>query len=254
MKRAILFLVLFTLLLSGCSGDEAETTVPVITEPTVTTTAPTEPATVPAEAPPAIAPTEPTETEAPTEPAETQGFQSYTVSISDPEKPIYEGPAFLTNCVDLVWEAGVYTIVEEAEDSDGNLWGRLKSGIGWICLTEPAIVPVYADYAPEHFVYAHSWHCGEADYVTDMGIIPMESMTDVRIVLLNVLENYAVDEVLYQADSLDAEEALKISVVFWGDFTTYGIQFTDANGLPRYFALSISGKDGSLICSEYQPE
>ena len=29
---------------------------------------------------------------------------------------------------------GVYTIVDEKPDKNGNLWGKLKSGAGWICL------------------------------------------------------------------------------------------------------------------------
>jgi hypothetical protein len=190
-------------------------------------------------------------TPAGTEP--TEGFSSYTVSIADPEKRIYEGPAFCYPVATLVGEAGVYTIVEETLDTDGNLWGRLKSGLGWVCLTEPPIVPVFADYAPDHFVAAHSWHCGEAEYVTHIGILPNEPITNVVVSRLGITPAYVEEEILWTVESLSADEAAKISVVFWGDMTTYGIRFLDMHGNPRYFALSVSGRDGSLVCTEYLP-
>ena len=44
-----------------------------------------------------------------------------------------------------------------------------------------------------------------------------------------------------------------LSLDFPGDMTTYGISFTDADGAARHYAVSISGKDGSLVCAEYLP-
>ena len=32
--------------------------------------------------------------------------------------------------------SGTYTIVEEATDEAGKLWGKLKSGVGWICVSD----------------------------------------------------------------------------------------------------------------------
>ena len=42
-------------------------------------------------------------------------------------------------------------------------------------------------------------------------------------------------------------------VVFHGDMTVYGFSFVDQAGNTRYFALSLSGRDGSLECWEYTP-
>lgn len=250
MKRWMLFTLILCTILSGCVSAPVPTTAPTtlpepsapgLTLPFVTIpTATTEEAPLPEDTFPSTVPTEPE-------------FTSYTIRVEDPEQLIYEAPGFRHRCTAAFGEAGTYTIVEEARDWDGNLWGRLKSGIGWVCLTEPAIVPVYADYAPEGFAYEHSWHCGEAEYVTDMGIIPMERITNVQFTLLNVIENYGIEEVLYALPGLDAEEAVLFSAVFWGDMTTYGLSFTDAKGNQRYFTLSVSGRDGSLICSEYTP-
>ena len=39
-----------------------------------------------------------------------------------------------------VGEAGIYTILSEVWDADGNLWGEMKSGIGWVLLIEGDLV------------------------------------------------------------------------------------------------------------------
>ena len=245
MKQLSLLLAL-CLMLCACTAPAEPTEPPQTAAPTqpVQTTAPTEPA--------------PTETETSPQvnhPEETQPsqFASYTVTVDDPETRIYEGPAFCYPVATLVGEAGVYTIVEETLDTDLNLWGRLKSGLGWICLTDPPITPVFADYAPDHFVAAHSWHCGEEDYVTHIGIQPNEPITNVVVSRLGIDPPYCEEEILWTVDALNADEPAKISVVFWGDMTTYGIRFLDMHGNPRYFALSVSGRDGSLVCTEYTP-
>lgn len=62
-------------------------------------------------------------------------FEPYLVYVSDPNKPIYDGPGYGYDCVGTVKIAAQYTIVEEQYDYNGNLWGRLKSGAGWICLS-----------------------------------------------------------------------------------------------------------------------
>ena len=235
MKRLFCILLALCMVLCACTGAPAGTTAPnETTEPTLPaeTTAPTE--------------TVPPETTAP-------AFREYTHRIEDPETMIYAGPAFLSGAVALVEETGVYTIVEEALDADGNTWGRLKSGAGWICLTEPALAPIYADYAQESFNAYHAYWSDETDYITAIGFTPGEKLTDVKFGLLDWFEteSWQMSEVLYTMDELDPDRAFLAQVVFWGDMTTYGISFTDADGAVRHFAVSISGKDGSLICQEY---
>ena len=235
MKRLICILLALCMVLCACTGAPAGTTAPdETTVPTLPaeTTAPTE--------------TAPPETTAP-------AFREYTHRIEDPETMIYAGPAFLSGAVALVEEAGVYTIVEEALDADGNTWGRLKSGAGWICLTEPALAPIYADYAQESFNAYHAYWSDETDCITAIGFTPGEKLTDVKFGLLDWFEteSWQMAEELYTMDEIDPDHAFLAQVVFWGDMTTYGISFTDADGAVRHFAVSISGKDGSLICQEY---
>ena len=233
MKRLLCAVAALCLLLCACGAPvetsaPAETTLPPVTEPVIETTAPVE-TTAPA-------------------------AREYTLRIEDPETMIYAGPAFLSGAVAMVEEAGTYTIVEEAQDRDGNTWGRLKSGAGWICLTEPTLAPIYADYAAESFNAYHAYWSDETDYITAIGFTPAEKLTNVRFGLLDWFEteSWQMAEELYTVDEIDPDHAFLAQVVFWGDMTTYGISFTDADGAERHFAVSISGKDGSLICQEYQ--
>ena len=233
MKRLLCAVAALCLLLCACGAPvetsaPAETTLPPVTEPVIETTAPVE-TTAPA-------------------------AREYTLRIEDPETMLYAGPAFLSGAVAMVEEAGTYTIVEESLDRDGNTWGRLKSGAGWICLTEPALAPIYADSAAESFNAYHAYWSDETDYITAIGFTPAEKLTNVRFGLLDWFEteSWQMAEELYTMDEIDPDHAFLAQVVFWGDMTTYGISFTDADGAERHFAVSISGKDGSLICQEYQ--
>ena len=234
MKRLLCAVAALCLLLCACGAPvetsaPAETTLPPVTEPVIETTSPVET----------------------TEPA----AREYTLRIEDPETMIYAGPAFLSGAVAMVEEAGTYTIVEEAIDRDGNTWGKLKSGAGWICLTEPYLAPIYADYAAESFNAFHAYWSDETDYITAIGFTPAEKLTDVRFGLLDWFEteSWQMSEELYTIEEMDPDHAFLAQVVFWGDMTTYGISFTDADGEVRHYAVSISGKDGSLVCTEYMP-
>ena len=233
MKRLLCAVAALCLLLCACGAPvettaPAETTLPPVTEPVIETTSPVET----------------------TEPA----AREYTLRIEDPETMIYAGPAFLSGAVAMVEETGTYTIVEESLDRDGNTWGKLKSGAGWICLTEPTLAPIYADYAAESFNAYHAYWSDETDYITAIGFTPAEKLTNVRFGLLDWFEteSWQMAEELYTMDEIDPDHAFLAQVVFWGDMTTYGISFTDADGAERHFAVSISGKDGSLVCQEYQ--
>lgn len=272
MKRLICTILALCLLLCACGtksagpAEPAETAAPAASAETTVPAAPTE-TTAPAETTEPVvsaettAPDAPVETTIPAAPAPEADTSapaaddSYTLHIDDPETMIYAGPSFRQDVARLVEEAGIYTIVEEATDADGNTWGRLKSGAGWICLTVPALAPIYADYAEESFNAYHTYWSDETDYITAIGFTPGEKLTDVKFGLMEWFEteSWQMAEVLYTMDELDPDHCFLAHVAFWGDMTAYGISFTDADGQPRHYVLSISGKDGSLICSEYLP-
>ncbi len=65
----------------------------------------------------------------------TTDESSYLISVPDDSTIIYDSPSYNGEQVQNL-PLGTYTIVEEQYDDNGNLWGKLKSGIGWICLDE----------------------------------------------------------------------------------------------------------------------
>ncbi len=240
MKRLLAF-ALAAVLLCGCTP----TTPPQTTAPPAETTLPADTGS------PAVATVPPVETTLPPETTQPAAALPYTVKIDDPEQAIYAGPSFLEEWVAQFEEPGTYTIVEEATDRDGNLWGKLKSGIGWTCLTNPPKAPIYAAYAEEGFQPTHSYWTEETEFITKMAFTTDQTLRNVQFTLLTWNETYEVDSVLCEFDTMDADNPFLAAVVFWGDMTTYGISFRDETDTLRRFALTISGKDGSLLCFEY---
>ena len=116
----VILLLVLTLILAGCAAETTEpTTIPPKTE------AVTEPVTVPAE-------TSVSEETQPAAPVDKSGNElPYVQSISAGQS-IYAGPHYDSGIAMVLGENGIFTIVEEAVDDEGNLWGKLKSGAGWI--------------------------------------------------------------------------------------------------------------------------
>ncbi len=56
----------------------------------------------------------------------------YLLDILEATHPIYSEPSYSSDYVGTVQYAGYYTIVAEAWDNAGNVWGKLKSGAGWV--------------------------------------------------------------------------------------------------------------------------
>ena len=72
----------------------------------------------------------------PTAPPTPTGAVPYILAIPSASQPIYAGPGYGYNYVQTVELAGYYTITEESWDDNGHLWGKLKSGVGWVDLTD----------------------------------------------------------------------------------------------------------------------
>ena len=257
MKQWIPLILAFALLIGGCSTGNKETEPPLTPETTQTPAEETVATTIPVTTTSSVEETVPqpatVATEAPVEETEIV-LQPYLILVEDPETSVHEKPEFRSARTAFLDTAGVYAIVDKATDIDGNQWGKLESGLGWVCMTTPPLFPIFAEYAQPDTVSDLQWHCGESEYVTDMIFTANESIRDVRFSLLEILpENWEYQEstILYSTDTLDINQTLKVSVVFWGDFTTYGLSFTDEDGNRRTYALMISGKDGSLEWSEY---
>lgn len=183
----------------------------------------------------------------------------YLQEVTRPDEMIFSGPSYDESCVGTVRERGTFTIVEEVDDGEGHLWGRLKSGAGWIDLThvrsgEVAAWPVSAAFAedcPPAGAYLR-FSAEESEFTVRIVFRAWERLTDVHLVRLNMAaeEGFAIEETLCTLDALTDEAPLVIGVVFPGDMSAYGLLFTDEAGARRLFAVSISGRNGMLLLEE----
>lgn len=218
----------------------------------------------PATTPPSSQPTA-SSTTAPTEPLPpetTQSFRDvpYLQTIPRADQSIYSGPGYDYSFVATVELAGLYTIMEERVDEEGNLWGRLKSGIGWVDLTEirsPNQPPISVNYADRTLLASGNYHYCKADdseYAVSIAFRAQKSLWDVAFTSLDYTEEgFQVRDLLYQVAQLDPNKPLVADVSFPGDLTTYGIRFTDPEGIVRQYTVSVSGRNGSLVLEEYHP-
>ena len=262
MKRlisAILSIFLCIAFLAGCGKPSAMPT-PEVTVPTETA-AP--------EATPSIP--DPSEESAPThpEPVETEPTkpaESTTAAVPTPEEntyrlslpgfiSIFDQPTYDGCYVGPIGEDGVFTIVEEKVDSENFVWGKLKSGAGWINLSElETNPPVMAGLGSEHMLKNPHYlvNVDDAEYMEYLVFAPTQTITDVRFTMLLPEENGYAEDTLYETiPELEPGKPLIAQVVFYGDFTTYGLSFRDATGTQRHFAVSISGRNGAPVLQEY---
>ena len=183
----------------------------------------------------------------------------YLFKITDPDYPLYDGPGYGYDNAGTVKEAGVYTIIEEARDEDDDLWGKLKSGAGWVNLTDTGVLePISVDYAEEALLNSedtyHKFTAEDSEYTSWIAFEAKEILENVNIEVLQYNEEtYEVDEVLYELTELTPEKPLVAGVVYYGDMTTYGISFKDSNENMYHYAVYMSGKDGSILLEKYTP-
>ena len=109
----------------------------------------------------------------------------------------------------------------------------------------------YLLYTDEYAAYSGEY---EADilYVTERTLRNFKALS---ISLEDADEDgtavFAVTE-LFEENPLTPERPLLVRTSFPGDMPTNGISYTDESGETRYFSVSESGFDGSLILSEFQ--
>lgn len=229
MKRKIsLLLALCLLALTACTAPETPT------EPALSTTAPVQ-------------------TQLPAE-------EDYTVSLGA-QTAIHEGPGYDYIFVRSVGEDGVFTVVEEMQDEEGNLWGRLKSGAGWVDLTraqaeteeKPPVSIFMADRDYLRAVDCHTFMAEDSQYTVLIAFLANEPVTNVSFTALDYSqESYVTSETLYTLETMDSQKPFVAGVVFYGSMTVYGISFTDAGGETFHYSICISGRNGALEVAQYQ--
>ena len=250
-KIRIYILMILALVLTGCGKEAGGETVPPETTEIVSVT------TVPEEIPTTAA----TETTVPPEtvpPVETAAELPYLQKISHGDQHIYDGPGYDYGFAGTVRKEGIYTITEEAVDHEGNLWGRLKSGIGWVDLTqirseayESALLS--AGYAEGDLLRpgaCHYYSCGE-DYSIPIAFRAYGQLRDVTIFRIGYnAEGEFPAEDLFTLAEMTEQLPLVAELAFPGDMSMYGIRFTDEAGVLHTCKLYISGRNGALMLEE----
>ena len=264
MKRIVSLFLSCTLVfcLCACTNANGKNENMPSDQPTVSTENPTDFNSDPAETTDGLDQAPVAETTTPnTVPTEPMREVPYTNELGA-SVAIYTEPNGSSTFVQNVGQDGVYTIVEEAYDSNGNLWGRLKSGLGWVNLTMVRTAHNRGEvlscaYADEQMPSSADYHIcilDSSEYAFWVAFQASQSLTDIRIVSLefeNSGNGYKVGDVLYTLDQLTPEKPLAVKLSFPGDFSVYGILFTDSNGIEQRRTVCKSGEDGSLIMSVF---
>ena len=186
----------------------------------------------------------------------------YTITIPFADQSIFSEPSYDGYFVQTVELAGVYTIVEEHWDSEGNLWGRLKSGVGWVDLTDIQYKtfidpPISANYADKPLLDSGNYETfydaeGGALYGFTVAFRAYETLTNVHFYRANLAADSGLELTeLYSFYSMDPDYAFVAGVYFPGDMSAYAITFTDSIGITHTYILTTSGRNGSLVFYEY---
>lgn len=273
MKKMLqcLLTVCVLLALVACSApDQSVPTIPDATlEPTVELTEavpetspesqlPTmEAETVPAEE--TTAPTEPESISASEEATTTpeESADTYLVHICRPDFPIYTGPSYDDYPISTVEIATVYTIVEESVDAEGNLWGKLKSGAGWVDLTlnekETLNMPfVTVSRASQKLLNGKDYIYCLADssvHAYDVALLAHEMLTDVSFFPIEIADEFVRGSELIHMDIWAPDQFFVAKLNFPGSMSSYGLEFTDSQGNTHIYCVWESGRDGGVHIS-----
>ena len=175
-----------------------------------------------------------------------QGFASYVIRVGNNERAVHKQPNWVSEFV-MYLPVGNYTIVEEAFDGE-ILWGKLKSGAGWICLDE--IMGYRVGYAPVVITESDGsgnykrYDIHQNGYARGIMVHFREEV--VQMSLYYAPGGEAQEEVLQVSGPLKPGSSVAMYVEFPGDMTEYQLWVLEKSGYWRVFHIYISGYDGSI--------
>ena len=251
-KKTLLSLSLaLVLLLTGCgksTGSSSGDTLPTAPATTPELTTPSVPEITPD-------PTVPSQSQ----PDETQPQEGYIERIPLADQSIFSEPSYESIFVGVVGKATNYTIVEEATDSQGNLWGKLKSGAGWVDLTEIRSgvrekLPVTVNLADQAVIEDKNtirFTQSQYDYLFVVAFRPNQTVTNFRLYNMDLgEEKLEFGELLFTADRLTPQTPLVADLYLPGDLSTCAIVYEDAEGVTRCFYVADSLWNGTITMHE----
>ena len=168
---------------------------------------------------------------------------------------IYTGPGTEFTWHKTTEEEGTFTIVAEVPDAYGDLWGKLKSGSGWVSLTQVQKLMISINYADEKLLSSGNYHhysAGSAEYVEQVAFRAYESLRNVSLFEIIITEEEDQERQIFSLKELNSGKPLVADLAFPGDMSMYGIRFTDSIGNKHTYAITISGMDGSLEIIPYK--
>lgn len=137
-----------------------------------------------------------------------------------------------------------------------------------VTTSAPAKAPT-VDLTPANLTvgYAPPWSAspdldaaGKDAYVqpVDVMFYTDRTVTDFRIVRIDYdaeSGRESAGEILLERDRMTPEDdALILRMSFIGVMPTLGVTYTDTDGSPRFFGITMSGKDGRVLLSEILPQ
>ncbi len=176
-------------------------------------------------------------------------------SIYHADQPIFEGPSYDSNYLGVMEMAGNYAFPEIAMDDEGNLWGRLADGRGWVDLTyaeSSKDAPITAGFAWQALLDSgdfYEYTGAEHDYTNQIAITAHETLTDFTLYGMTIACSLQVDRELFSMDTLTPEKPLVATLMFPGDMSIYGIGF-NCGGTEYFYTVSLSGRNGTVV---FQP-
>lgn len=176
---------------------------------------------------------------------------NYLIKVKHVGSYIYSEPNFEKSPVSPM-PVGTFTIVDEITDSEGNLWGKLKSGAGYINLSDinKEATEVSIGEADKEFLQNGNYisYGVKTEYSRPIVIQANENLSKVTFVTLEIFEGEAgAGDVLMHLEEMNENTFIVFHAEFPGDMTAYGLSLTDESGNFLRYEIYESGKDGTII-------
>jgi hypothetical protein len=99
----------------------------------------------------------------------------------------------------------------------------------------------------------------DSEYRVDVLLSPTAPVKNLKILAIELKDAdekelyFSINQELYTQPELAAETPFILGMVFAGDTPNMGISYEDQNGQTHYYAIGMSGQDGSLFLQEFTP-
>lgn len=124
---------------------------------------------------------------------------------------------------------------------------------------EPALVVEWAEEVLSNIPNYEEYADSNSDSQSKVVFIPLMELKNFKILDLEYVDIHEDGEIFfiptekYQLPIFKPDKPLLVNLAFFGTIPNCGIAYTDNEDIIHYYAISISGMDGSLILHEFTP-